>query len=673
MHKTFHFIIFLLILPMVYTGCISRKGNTTDSKENGKYIAELESLIGVNPDITVRKIDSILPGTETDERYKLLLTKSKAMLFLSEYDSVKILLDSIDGYYEMKNKEGIADYDMLSRVNNMWGNFYSRRAIVDSAIVYFRRAYRYSSHMGASQNLVDISINLADAYVRSGKFDMGAYWYRKSLLLSDTLMIAENKRFPSYYGLAQVYMELRDYSQCDHYYDLAGRFYDQMLPYEKHIYLNNRGNSYYYRGDYPKSLEYFRKIMQLTDKRKDMDFERYLTKVNMGEVFLLMNEIDSATIYLEDCYSFFKNINHISALYYIETQLIELALKKGDVKQASEIISNAVKPKVIEPNMLHIRNRYLQHYFEEKGDYKQAYYFQRANAFIDDSIRNERIKMRSAEISLKYRQDSTLMKKEVFIKEKENQVVVLRQWITVLFLGMLLIISASGFFIIYRKRKIDMKIWGMQADISSLRLESVRNRISPHFIFNVLNREVAKYTDDIDKSNLVNLSKLIRKNLELTGQLSISLADELDFVRTYISMQEQNMGNDFSYEISTDGRTDCKNILIPSMLIQIPVENALKHALKIKEGNKKLWVKVWKNDDMIRITVTDNGGGFRPNSANRGTGTGLKVITQTIQLLNMYNKKPIQMKISNVSLENDETGCEISYSIPEGYSYKIRK
>ena len=218
-----------------------------------------------------------------------------------------------------------------------------------------------------------------------------------------------------------------------------------------------------------------------------------------------------------------------------------------------------------------------------------------------------------------------------------------------------------------------MKIWGMQADISSLRLESVRNRISPHFIFNVLNREVAKYTDDIDKSNLVNLSKLIRKNLELTGQLSISLADELDFVRTYISMQEQNMGDDFSYEISTDDRTNCKDILIPSMMIQIPVENALKHALKIKEGNKRLWIKVWKNDDMTKITVTDNGGGFRPNSANRGTGTGLKVITQTIQLLNMYNKKPIQMKISNVNLENDETGCEISYSIPEGYSYKIGK
>lgn len=486
-------------------------------------------------------------------------------------------------------------------------------------------------------------------------------------------MIPEEKRFPSYYGLAQVYMELRDYQQCDYFYDLAGRFYDNMMPFEKHIYLNNRGNSYYFRGDYKQALEYFRKIMRLTASYKDMDFERYLTKVNLGEVFLLMNETDSATYYLEDCYSFFKSINHVSALYYIETQLIELALKKGDVHLASEIISKAVKPEFIEPNMLHIRNKYLQHYFEQSGYYKNAYYYQRNNAFIDDSIRNERIKMRSAEIALKYRQDSTLMKKELFIKEKENEVLQLNQWIYILFLSLLFIVSLSIILTIYRKRRSYKKIWGMQADISSLRLENVRNRISPHFIFNVLNREVARYTDDVDKNNLVALSKLIRKNLELTGNLSISLCDELDFVKTYVSIQMQTMGEGFSYEISVDEGIECKEILIPSMLIQIPVENALKHALKTKEGKKRLWIKVFKDYKRIYITVTDNGGGFKKVSSNRGTGTGLKVITQSIQLLNLYNKEPITMKISNVKLDEEETGCEISYSIPVGYSYKIVK
>lgn len=672
MRKLLNIIIFFGGLSIAFSGCVLKKEHTSDVVQKNQYIAELESLVGANPKLGLYKIDSALNLPDVVKPYQLLLMKSKTMLFLSEYDSVRILLDSIGRNYGTYIQESKPDYNFLSMLENMWGNFYSRRSIVDSATVHFKKAYVYSSRLGLSENMVNISINLADAYVRSGTFDLGAYWYRKSLLLSDSLFIPENKRFPSYYGLAQVYMELRDYSQCDYYYDQAGRFFDTMMPFEKHIYLNNRGNSYYYRGDYVRALEYFRKVMQLTSSREDMEFERNLTKVNMGEVFLLMNETDSATFYLKDCYSFFKSINHTSALYYIETQLIELALKKGNVRMASDIISKAVKPEFIEPNMLHIRNKYLQHYFEESGDYKQAYYYQRKNAFIDDSIRNERIKMRAAEISLKYRQDSTLMKKEMFIKEKENQVLILNQWIFVLVLTSLLIVSVLTIWIVYRKRRNDKRIWSLQADINTLRLDNVRNRISPHFIFNVLNREVAKYTDESDKDDLIKLSKLIRKNLELTSNLSISLYDELDFVKTYISIQMQSFGDEFSYELSVDETINCKEFMIPSMLIQIPVENALKHALKCKTGKKLLYIKVFKEKTSTCITVTDNGGGFKPVSSSRGTGTGLKVLTQTIQLLNMYNKEPIVMRIQNIDLKYNEKGCEIRFSIPNVYSYKLR-
>lgn len=404
MRKGFLLIIYIIIFHIIFISCISRKGeevkNTSDS-----LISYCDTILGSNPGMAVRIIDSLLlEQTDMNLYYYLLMVKSKAMMFLSEYDSAKMLLDSVEKYSLSGNKE-VKQYKLLSSVNNMRGNLYSRRTVMDSAVVYFHKAYKYSSQLGISQDMIDISINLADAYVRCGKFDKGAYWYRKSLLLSDTLMIDEKSRFPSYYGLAQVYMDLRDFQQCDYYFDKAGKYYDDMLPFEKHIYLNNRGNSYYYRGDYKKAMEYFKKSLKLANSYSDMEYERNFTKVNMGEIYMLLNQIDSASIYLNECYGFFKSINHISALYYIETQLIELALKQGNVNLASNILSNAVKPEFIEPNMLHIRNKYLQHYFEESGNFKQAYYYQQKNAYIDDSIRNERIKMRSAEIALKYKQD----------------------------------------------------------------------------------------------------------------------------------------------------------------------------------------------------------------------------------------------------------------------------
>lgn len=448
MYKSFYLIICILLSNIIFIACISNKDELLNNSDE-IFISHLDTLLGSNPELVCNKIDSIISsGVHNDEFYSLLMIKSKAKLFLSEYDSVFILLDSIERYCSNVSEKN-TPYRLLSSANNMRGNLYARRSVMDSAIIYFQKAYNYSSKLGLSYDLIDITINLADANVRSGKFDLGSFWYRRSLSISDTLMLPENRRFPSYYGLAQVYMDLRDYDKCDFYYDLAGRYFDDMLPFEKHIYLNNRGNSYYYRGEYDKAMDYFRKSLRLVNRYPDMEFERKFTKVNMGEVFMLMNETDSATAYLEECYSFFKSINHTSALYYIETQLIELALKKDNISLASKIIRDAVQPDFIEPNMLHIRNKYLQHYYAESGDYKKAYYYQQNNAHIDDSIRNERIKMRSAEISLRYRQDSTLMKKEMSIKEKEGQVLVLHQWISILVLAILLFISFSGMFIIY--------------------------------------------------------------------------------------------------------------------------------------------------------------------------------------------------------------------------------
>ena len=69
-------------------------------------------------------------------------------------------------------------------------------------------------------------------------------------------------------------MALHDFDQCDYYYNLAGMFYDKMLPYEKYIYLNNRGNSYYYREDYPEALKYFKKGFSLAVSHPDMGFEK---------------------------------------------------------------------------------------------------------------------------------------------------------------------------------------------------------------------------------------------------------------------------------------------------------------------------------------------------------------------------------------------------------------
>lgn len=174
-----------------------------------------------------------------------------------------------------------------------------------------------------------------------------------------------------------------------------------------------------------------------------------------------------------------------------------------------------------------------------------------------------------------------------------------------------------------------------------------------------------------EKQELSSLVKLMRRNLELAEQLCVTLAEELDFVKTYINLERRSLGPDFHSELKIEKDVKPEQIRIPSMMIQIPVENAVKHALREKEGERNLWVSVCRRGNGICIKITDNGGGYRPDSRNRGTGTGMKVIMQTIQILNNKNKEAIDVSVHNVSLQSGEMGCEVTFWLPDNYDYRI--
>ena len=541
---------------------------------------------------------------------------------------------------------------------------------MDSAEICFRKAYELRMRGTRIEVVPDILMNLADANNRLGKLDIGAAWYRRALLMCDSLHIASTKKPPIYYGLAQVYVTMRDFEQCDYYYNLAGESYDSMLPYEKYIYLNNRGTSYYYREDYQTAIKYFQKVIDLVEGYADMSFELNLGRLNLGDCYLQLNKVDLAVKYINECQLFFEEMGVSTALYYIDTQKIELALLQKDFQEARRLLSESVVPPGIDPDMVHIRNKYLQQFYEETGNYKRAYHYLQRNNQLDDSIRNERVRMRTADLTLRYQQDSTLMAHRVLLQEQKNKVLVLRQTQFVVFAVAVVSILTAVFLYLYSKKKRALLLARNHRTVSTLRLENIRNRLSPHFIFNVLNREMVERNVE-EKQELSSLVKLMRRNLELVEQLCVTLAEELDFVKTYINLERRSLGPDFHSELKIEKDVQPEQIRIPSMMIQIPVENAVKHALREKEGERNLWVSVCRRGSGICIKITDNGGGYRPDSRNRGTGTGMKVIMQTIQILNNKNKEAIDVSVHNVSLQSGEMGCEVTFWLPDNYDYRI--
>ena len=602
-------------------------------------------------------------------KYNYLAMTLKTYLITSQLDSAQIVIQQIHDFIERQHSSSQMA-DLESECFNMKGNIFARVGNMDSAEICFRKAYELRMRGTRIEVVPDILMNLADANNRLGKLDIGAAWYRRALLMCDSLHIASTKKPPIYYGLAQVYVTMRDFEQCDYYYNLAGESYDSMLPYEKYIYLNNRGTSYYYREDYQTAIKYFQKVIDLVEGYADMSFELNLGRLNLGDCYLQLNMVDLAVKYINECQLFFEGMGVSTALYYIDTQKIELALLQKDFQEARRLLSESVVPPGIDPDMVHIRNKYLQQFYEETGNYKRAYHYLQRNNQLDDSIRNERVRMRTADLTLRYQQDSTLIAHRVLLQEQKNKVLVLRQTQFVVFAVAVVSILTAVFLYLYSKKKRALLLARNHRTVSTLRLENIRNRLSPHFIFNVLNREMAERNVE-EKQELSSLVKLMRRNLELAEQLCVTLAEELDFVKTYINLERRSLGPDFHSELKIEKDVQPEQIRIPSMMIQIPVENAVKHALREKEGERNLWVSVCRRGNGICIKITDNGGGYRPDSRNRGTGTGMKVIMQTIQILNNKNKEAIDVSVHNVSLQSGEMGCEVTFWLPDNYDYGI--
>lgn len=145
----------------------------------------------------------------------------------------------------------------------------------------------------------------------------------------------------------------------------------------------------------------------------------------------------------------------------------------------------------------------------------------------------------------------------------------------------------------------------------ALKMENVRNRFSPHFVFNVLNIFVSNLPKGVNVKPLQLLIQVLRAYLLSCDKMAVSLEEELQMVTSYSTLRHET--NPFlpmpQFHVAKD--VDMK-LMLPSMIIQIPVENALKHAfVGMKEtGDKPLLdVNIWVEDDMLRIDVTDNGCG----------------------------------------------------------------
>ncbi|MGC3978549.1 MAG: histidine kinase [Paludibacteraceae bacterium] len=586
-----------------------------------------------------------------------------------QLDSANVLLRRYNSFLSRNNK--------LKGYNSHLMNYYNTRGVyfnylneIDSMLYYYNKALFYGKKSDNKEKLPDICINLADVSVKKGNYLDGVKYFREALKISDSLQVAEVVKFPIYLGLGQIYYTgMRNFELSEVYFRKAETFYDSQTPNDKFIFCNNFGNLFYYKQDYKNALHYFNKAKNIVEPIHS-DYLANLCYANLSDVFLHLNQLDSAKIYSEKSYRYFKASNVTAILSYIDIIRAGIAMKEGNKPLAGALLKAHDDADFVDPEILTLRFNALEKYAYATGNYKDAYQYLTKKTLLNDSIRSGTVRYSMAEIDLRYKQDTTILRRELLLKNKNEEIHSLRvQYIVWVIISVSVFVMIM-FYIILRRRKAELQRIKQIDIIAKIRLQNIRNRISPHFMFNALNRQITSETDKEHTEDILQLSMLLRKSLEMTDKVDVSLSDEIEFVKNYLLIEDKGMGNDFSTVWEMDDAIDLYAWKIPAMFIQIPVENALKHALRPKQGEKKLKIKISEEVTSLSIEITDNGEGYNPErkSLYASTKTGLNVLYQTIDILNKKNKHPMLFQIINLK-ENGQEGTMASIQIPRDYVF----
>lgn len=511
----------------------------------------------------------------------------------------------------------------------------------------------------------DIAANLADAYIFSNDIPSAAKWYRKALFLVDSLHLPNERNISLYMGLGQIYTTLEDYRSAQKYYELTERQFDKMEPNMQAYFLNNYGNYFYFKGDYPHALSTFLRLKQLLSRyQEEKKLSMYVCKINLADTYLNLGETDKAELYVNEAGKYMEKVGMTDGIFYANTIRMGIALKEKQYGRIDSILKHEPPMTGLDQNILNIRSRYLTDYYAHTGQYERAFKEQTTNRLRLDSTEHNKQNMRASEIMARFTEDTLRLHYELELRERDAVVSKSRATLWGLLSILVILVSTIVTIVFYqRKRKLQTDL-----DMFILRLAAIRQRISPHFVFNVLNAKIGNAPKD-ESDVLVNMAKLIRQNLELSGHTYVPLSEELVFVGRYIELQRTLLGDSLEFETHIPEDASLQAVVIPSMFIQILVENAVKHGLKAVSGTKRLAIDVTRDHLGTTISVTDNGPGFDIRRSNPdSTKTGLYVIRHTMAVMNKNNKPDGRMKLRIHNIEKPDGtigGCRASLFVPD--------
>jgi len=180
-----------------------------------------------------------------------------------------------------------------------------------------------------------------------------------------------------------------------------------------------------------------------------------------------------------------------------------------------------------------------------------------------------------------------------------------------------------------QKQKI--KVISLENQLHISQLETLRNQLDPHFLFNTLHtlNTLIGYDDKKARSMLIKVTNLLRKILDKKGQQLITFDDELDYFKNYLEIEEERFHDRLEVEVNVEDET--REIMVPTLMLQPLIENAFKHGIAKLEGEGKIKLNAFIKDNFFTIILYNDIPEYNVSHDYHSTKIGLQNLDSRLQ------------------------------------------
>ena len=583
-----------------------------------------------------------------------------------------------------RNYEKIAEsYSSLAYNSTIANNKDSAYYFTDESIKYARRS--------ANKSILAESFNTqSNIYANFGQVELSvAKNYFSLQLVSGINDLPRMARYTREIGEAQLFIS--NYIEAEKYFKQSINYSKQIKDYRQvALGYSNLGTVFAKRTEYVNAIEFNIKAISILTKLND---HNGLGKAynNLGVIYREEHQYELAALNFNKSlvnYESTNNREQIASVYH-NVGMVFQQQKRYSIALNYLNRSIEIRKQFGAKNQIFHTYRIMADVFSDIGKIKESLKYMHLYLNFLDSNSSIQESAKIAELGELYRseQRERLIQLQADSIERQHRE---RAWTstklentelknnekTYIIIGFIIIILLGAVIGFYRLNQRTIKQQQKEAEMLQTLL---RTQMNPHFIFNSMS-VIQSYIYDNDVKNsskfLVNFSRLIRLILENSPKEFIPISTEVEILQKYLETQKLRFEERFEYSIHIEDKMMLENAMIPPMITQPFIENAIEHGqLHTVEGGL-INITFSKIEEMLEIRIEDNGIGRKNAQKNKKrqdhTSMALNITKERIDNLNKKYKTSGYLIIEDFD-KNLETGTKVLISLPYQIDAQTKK